>query len=332
MVCLTKDYFKMYFTDSPLAIAIAECFLVTFYFLPLVWLADCVGIPSKVADGYVYRHSKRIHYLKSSLDTSVFNPNPRRPSSSSNKKSEGPKIIETNHAVTDDLIKNIRDFTGDKKVMVYVGRLAPEKNVEFLIQSLADPALSDFSLLIVGDGPTRDQLHILASSIVGPENVFSINQFKNSKLVSSIYRSKSIEANSWPIIVKDNEKVSKRVVFTGMIRDEYQVASFYAQSDVFVSASESETFGFTVAEAMACGIPAVVVNGGAFPVVFHEIKSWMFASQRFDEFVKNVLQVTNDTSGNSCKKALDVAERSFGVSVCLDDFLQTYSDIIEGKY
>lgn len=343
-----QDYFKKYFTESKLALAIAEFFLVMLYFLPLVFLADCIGIPSKVADGCVYRWAKKIHILKSGLDTTVFNPKPSRSFQKSTEESRSSPpspihLIETKHADTDDLIKNIKDFSGDNKVMVYVGRLAPEKNIEFLINSLSHHLLENFSLLIVGDGPSRDTLHNLANTVVGFENVFSINEF------TGFDHTKFIDTRSSPILAKDRDstysgsfssesdnglgevedtlkKRAKRVIFTGMILDEYQVANFYTQSDVFVSASESETFGFTVAEAMACGIPAVVVKGGAFPLVFHEVHDWMFDPLSIEQFVERILAVSSESRFGI--RAREVAERGFGVNACLDDFIRTYTSLI----
>jgi glycosyltransferase involved in cell wall biosynthesis len=55
---------------------------------------------------------------------------------------------------------------------------------------------------------------------------------------------------------------SGRVVFTGELTGE-RLARVYASSDVFVSPSETETFGNAVVEAQAAGVPVVVASRGA---------------------------------------------------------------------
>jgi glycosyltransferase involved in cell wall biosynthesis len=55
---------------------------------------------------------------------------------------------------------------------------------------------------------------------------------------------------------------SGRVVFTGELTGE-RLARVYASSDVFVSPSETETFGNSVVEAQAAGVPVVVASRGA---------------------------------------------------------------------
>ena len=52
------------------------------------------------------------------------------------------------------------------------------------------------------------------------------------------------------------------VVFVGELGDD-DLAALYDRSDAFVSASEYETFGMAVAEAVARGLPVVVTNVGA---------------------------------------------------------------------
>ncbi len=53
-----------------------------------------------------------------------------------------------------------------------------------------------------------------------------------------------------------------RVVFAGA-RSQSELAVLYASADLFVSPSETETFGNAVAEALASGLPAIVASQGA---------------------------------------------------------------------
>jgi phosphatidylinositol alpha-1,6-mannosyltransferase len=58
--------------------------------------------------------------------------------------------------------------------------------------------------------------------------------------------------------------LSDRVVFTGRVAEADKVACYNA-ADLFVSPSSLEGFGFTVGEAMSCGLPVIVSDRGALP-------------------------------------------------------------------
>jgi glycosyltransferase involved in cell wall biosynthesis len=186
---------------------IADFAFPVLYYIPLTIFAACVGIPSKTADFYVFDYSRRVHVLKSGMDTDVFHPSAAKYSSNLestdiDRETESPEtlqgeifgtdtthedcqtdvsinIIQTPQGKGDYDIKNVRTLAGkgseNGPILVYCGRLAKEKNIEFLIRSMANPLLKDATLLIVGGGPLRGELEALAIETVGGNYIYSQN-------------------------------------------------------------------------------------------------------------------------------------------------------------
>lgn len=135
------------------------------------------------------------------------------------------KIAVSNAAVIDEaLVKNAfseakrKNLTPLNKTFVYVGRLAPEKNLQMLIEVFIRlQNASDWKLLFVGDGPMRGELERLVLKSAKPENI----QF----------------AGGFPW---------------------YEVPCWLTQSDVLILPSISEPWGLVVNEAMVCGLPVIV--------------------------------------------------------------------------
>lgn len=109
----------------------------------------------------------------------------------------------------------------EERVLVYVGRLGKEKNVEFLLRALrhVSEQVQGTRLVLVGGGPQRRELFEVA---------------------------------------KENG-VENRVVFTGPIPLD-EVKDCYAAGDIFVIASVTETQGLVIGEAKVAGLPVVAVR------------------------------------------------------------------------
>lgn len=110
----------------------------------------------------------------------------------------------------------------EAKVVIYVGRVAPEKRLPLLLQAFAAAVsdLPDTYLVIVGDGPDMDDL-----------------------------RDRTVKAG-----------LSGRVVFVGGVPYS-KVPSYLAMADAFATASNTEVHPLTVLEAIAAGLPVVGVKG-----------------------------------------------------------------------
>ena len=61
-------------------------------------------------------------------------------------------------------------------------------------------------------------------------------------------------------IVGDCKKIPRlhNIKYLGHIQCKKELACLYKEHDVFINPSENESFGLVVAEALACGTPAVV--------------------------------------------------------------------------
>lgn len=122
----------------------------------------------------------------------------------------------------------------DEKLVVYVGRLAPEKQVEDL-QVIHD--MPGVRLLIVGDGPEKEALR----------------------------------------------QRMPRARFAGF-RTGTDLATHIASADLFIHPGELETFGQTIQEAMASGLPVIAPRrGGPADLVAPSRTGWLYTPGMLDE-------------------------------------------------
>jgi glycosyltransferase involved in cell wall biosynthesis len=160
----------------------------------------------------------------------------------------------------------------DKRVLLTVSRLAPEKNVGFLADVLK--AVPDACLAIVGDGPARGDLE---------------------------RRFDGLDAH-----------------FVGYLKGE-ELASAYASTDAFVYASETETMGNVVLEAMACGSAVVAPRAGGIPnLVDHGATGFLFNPGDVNDAVRSTRAVLDDgklaaSIGQAARQAIE--ERNWEQSI-----------------
>ena len=154
-------------------------------------------------------------------------------------------------------VRNLRNTLNLSKrdfVVLFVGRLAEEKNIEFLINSerVLKEKYKNIKLLIVGDGPDKEKYEKLSKNL----------------------------------------GLDKHVIFTGKVSWD-DMPYYYHVSNVFATASKSETQGLTVIEAMAANTVPVCMRDEAFQsMVTDELNGLFFETE--EEYQNQILSLYKD--------------------------------------
>ncbi len=143
-------------------------------------------------------------------------------------------------------------------VALYVGRVAHEKNIPFLLNMLVElrKKVPDILLIIAGEGPAEPSLH---------------EQAKRNRL-------------------------QNHIKFIGYMDRNTTLLNCYQAADTFVFASKSETQGLVLLEAMAQGTPVVAIAELGTKSILVEGKGALIAVENAELFAEKVANLmTNQT-------------------------------------
>ena len=182
-------------------------------------------------------------------------------------------------------LKNTLGIKENEIVINYVGRLAKEKSVETLIETQAN-LIKQFKV----------KLLIVGS---GPD----LDHFKQ---------------------MTKKLKIEKQVIFTGAVPWE-EVPYYYGISDIFATASVTETQGLTVIEAMAAGLPVVCADDEAFrDVVVDGLNGRLFKTKRqYKKCMEEIL--SNQEMLKSMKKQARITAESHSLKYYAEKILDVYN-------
>lgn len=154
-----------------------------------------------------------------------------------------------------EFIRRRLDIGDDKKIILSLGRIDKEKNILFLVQAIFPLLREDNSLFFVFVG----------------DGAF-VSEIRN---------------------VATQMKVERQVILTGVVKQS-EIHNYYATADIFVHASQTETQGLTVTEAMASGLPIVVVEGTGVSDQIEDGKTGFLMSPNEELFRKKVKMLLDD--------------------------------------
>lgn len=183
------------------------------------------------------------------------------------------------------------NFNEDDIILLFVGRIVREKNLEVLIRAAKKiiKEIPNVQFVIAGKGPEEDYY---------------------KKLVNE-------------------EEVSDYFKFLGFV-PESKIYSLYKSADIFVFPSKFETQGLSGIEAMASGLPVVGADYLAIrEIVQNDYNGVLFNPDDSDDLVEKVLKCLSNKKKYS-KNAVESAQR-FSIENTTDKLLKIYNDAYINK-
>lgn len=189
-------------------------------------------------------------------------------------------------------IKSLKKELNIKKddfVILFVGRIAKEKSIDFLIKNLKAilKKVPKARMIIVGDGPDMNELALL---------------------------------------VREN-KLDKHVTFTGKVPWS-EIPKYYQLANVFVTASKTETQGLTVIEAMAAEKPVVAIKDESFELVMKDKQDGLFFETK-EEYQRLIIDLYNNPSyAKMIAKQARITANAYNPEVYAKRVLEVYESVI----
>lgn len=182
-------------------------------------------------------------------------------------------------------------FPSASKIVLYAGRLSPEKNVSILpklLAMLASDPHPDFRMLIAGSGPSESEL---------------AGEF--DKLAPGCAR------------------------MLGHIGDAGHLADIFANCDAFVHPNPHEPFGITPLEAMASGLPVAATNSGGVLSYANDKNAWLTepTPEHFADAIRSIFN-NDQESLMKTQNALETSAR-YTWEASTDRLFELYDTMFE---
>ncbi len=177
-----------------------------------------------------------------------------------------------------------------QKILLHVGRLAKEKNLEFLLHAVARAMARDpnLVLLVAGTGDRVPRLQEIAQTL----------------------------------------GLAPRVIFHGQMQPA-ELVNAYAGADLFVFTSKTETQGLVVLESMAAGTPAVAVDAPGVRDTIRDGVNGYLTPEDADVFSERILSLIGSPETRAAfSEAAQKTAADHSASRMAERMLQEYAELL----
>ena len=283
---LTRKHFDVLHAHSPLTVGLLAYFTASTKNLPLIYtyhtsITDYTHYLKIIGGTGVIRHAARwFSTTSTNLGDQIVVPSPKF-----HRLLLEQKVTKPIHTIPNGIdlslfkaAKNPGSFRSrlglkpDAPILLSVGRVDPEKRLDFLIDAFACLAdrIPDAHLVFAGDGSARKKLEAHAAGT----------------------------------------KVNNRIHFLGMV-NRVELPDLLHDATVFLSASTTEVHPISVIEAIASGLPLVAVQDEAFEGMIMENENGHLTPLNVNVFSDTLVRLVSDSEKlkQYGKRSLELSEK-----------------------
>lgn len=203
----------------------------------------------------------------------------------------GVVCIPPSEAQDRGLVREKLGIRSDDFLLLYVGRIAREKNLTMLLTAFKKVSENHTNarLLLVGGGPALAETKTFASNL----------------------------------------GLMDKLTFTGML-PRREIEPIFAAADAFAFPSTTETQGIAICEALSAGLPVVAVNAGGIPENIQPGIDGFLTQDNPDEFADRIsFLITHEQQRKQMGEHARANSCNFSIDRMVDDFVRFYESMIE---
>lgn len=229
-----------------------------------------------------------------------------------------------------------QNFEAKKKCFTSVNSLTIVTVSDWLRGEIEQSFLGKFPLKVIKNGIDINVFKPISHSIRGK---YGLGKRKIALAVASVWtEGKGIDdfirlsdklPENWTIVMVgkiDNGRLPKTIINIQQTQDQVELAEIYSVANVYLSLSASETFGLTIAEALACGTPAIVYDNTAQPELITK-ETGEVVKQGDIDAVLNALQRFENKSEIDSRYCRERAEENFDKNQSYSSYISLYNKL-----
>ena len=123
--------------------------------------------------------------------------------------------------------------------------------------------------------------------------------------------------------------LSENIIHIPETHDVTELAQYYSMADVYVHLSPEETFGKTIAEALSCGTPAIVLNSTACPEIVDSSCGLVLTGNQPNKVLEAVMKIKENEKKYYSKNAIARVRKLFNANKNMDQLVALYQQLIQ---
>lgn len=222
-------------------------------------------------------------------------------------------------------------FSNSEQIVSVSSALSKKIKQHFGLESVIIPNIVDTSLFQYCNSPTKNSFKFISVGNLIPSKGHDklIQAYINAKFNNNVYLEIIGDGSQYEQLQYQIEKANlkSQIKLWGKLKRS-EIAQIMKQCNVFVLASETETFGLAYIEAIASGLPVIATACGGPEDFVKKQNGILIPVNNIEELTKALLQIYHDIDNFNNKKISEQCKSDFSPEIIAKRLTKIYQEIL----